>query len=112
MDTTKATTIETTPVESHSTGFDAWNTLVLIKDGSYAIIIFLVIVSWLSRNAVSRFFEKHIALMESLTESNALNATINKNISDRLDKLYISYQAVIRLLKEREQRELDDHEDN
>ncbi len=68
---------------------DIWGAVILMKDGSYAVIIFLILIVFMFRKAATQFFKEHLDVMRSLRDSNIKN-------SDTLEK---TTKAVERISK-------------
>ncbi|MBW4558465.1 MAG: hypothetical protein KME59_21570 [Trichormus sp. ATA11-4-KO1] len=42
----------------------------VLRNGSYAIIVFFFIIFWITRKSIGDFTKEHLSMMKSLTDSN------------------------------------------
>ena len=66
--TEQAVQIEPSPVLGVSGDMQS-----VLKNGSYAVIIFFFIVFWLTRKNLAEFTKEHLAMMKALTDSKKIH---------------------------------------
>lgn len=52
----------------------------VLKNGSYAVIIFFFIVFWFTRKNLAEFTKEHFAMMKSLTDSNRVHTESSQSL--------------------------------
>lgn len=68
--------------------------VTLVKDGSYAIVIFLILIIWVTRKTASDFLNKHLELMESLKNSNEAHQETSEKLSQSIERITITNQRI------------------
>ena len=92
----KIFTAQTEPLVAPSSVPSGW--LDLIKDGSYAIIIFIVIVFFLARQSLKEFLSAHMAMMASLRASNDKNTAAIEDVVTSVKRLTRNNTVLTKLI--------------
>ena len=88
-----------------------WDVAIATKDGSYAIILFLLIIVMLTRKSLGTFFTQHMEMMQGLKDSNRENSEALVKALSGIERISKNNTILTHILAKYFKMDLSDVED-